>query len=222
MKNRIAAWLVWVSVIICAAFFAGVCFAAEENAAASHIVSIPAEITVEGDPPEKAETFIIRMIPSEENYPMPEGSTKDGYDLKITGQGTASFPNLEFGKMGVYQYTVRQTGKTGMKKAVLDKTVYTLTVYVTKEEQGNGLDLTAVLEQEGKTAKPDCCRFVNTYPRQESETKGRTPGQKIPAETPKGNPKTGDPDRPVLWLMMLLLSGMFIAYARRTRSRERN
>ena len=149
-------------------------------------VSIPVTVSLSGQLPKPAEKYEIVLQADDPSYPMPVGSTVDGYKMEITGAATQNFPTITYDRVGIYTYKVTQTPGTN-KKCTYDSTEYYLTVYITNAEDGSGLESTVVLHLkpglEGEKV-PDIV-FANKY-----------------AWDPK-SPRTSDDATPVLYAVMI-------------------
>lgn len=157
---------------------------AEENPG----VSIPVSISLSGTLPDPAEAFTVSLKADDASYPMPEGSDGGVCTMTITGADTKNLPTVTYDRVGIYTYTIYQTAGSNAK-CTYDDTVYTLTVYITNAEDGDGLDATAVLYPDTEGDKQPCAGFENVY------------------ETVKPvDPKTGDDSSPVLYAVLIAAS----------------
>lgn len=157
-------------------------------------VSIPVEISLEGTLPEKAEEFVVEMAADDVTYPMPEGS-KDGIcTMTLTGAESMKFPVIRYDNLGIYTYTITQKPGTN-PKCTYDTTKYELTVYVTNAEDGDGMEVTAVLYPEGELDKLAGVSFENVY---EIEP------------VPQERPKTGDESNAMYYLSLIGISAVVI------------
>ncbi|HZK25767.1 MAG TPA: FctA domain-containing protein, partial [Oscillospiraceae bacterium] len=83
------------------------------------------------------------------------------YTVSVTGAGSTSFPAISYDRVGSYTYTLYQEPGEN-DKAVYDDTVYLLTVYVTNQENGTGLDTQWVLRLPQTEDKQEA-EFTNFY-----------------------------------------------------------
>ena len=160
-------------------------------------VSIPVKITLSGTKPNPAENYTIKLEADDTSYPMPEGAKNGVYTMTITGAATKNLPTITYGQVGIYTYKISQVAGSN-KKCTYDKSVYTLTVYITNAEDGGGLEATAAVRllKDGEEAadKTDVV-FKNVYPTVKPVT-----------------PKTGDDSPPLLYAGMVAVGlGVIVA-----------
>ncbi len=190
----------WMSIIL-SAMLAVMCmvtmtvpaFAAEDPS-----VSIPVTITLSGTKPNPAENYTIKLAADDPSYPMPEGAKNGVYTMTITGAATKNLPTITYDQVGIYTYKISQVAGSN-KKCTYDKSVYTLTVYITNAEGGDGLEVNAVVRllkdgEEGKDKLGEAT-FKNVYPTVKPVT-----------------PKTGDESTPLLYAGMVAVGlGVIVA-----------
>lgn len=92
------------------------------------------EKKISGKPPEKTK-FTFTLKAKNADSPMPEGSINGVKEISITGAGTNQFGKFEFTEPGTYIYTVSEKNDA-VKGYTYDSTIYTVTCYVTAEEDG--------------------------------------------------------------------------------------
>lgn len=178
-KNVRSLAAIVLALVLCAAVFAVPAFA--EGACIS---GMEVEIALKGDAPSPAETFTVTLSADDAAFPMPEGSVDGVWTGSVQGAGKVLVPDIQFEKVGIYTYTVTQSG--GNKdNGVYDKSVYHLTVTITNSEDGEGLEKTVAINKVGVETKCEALRFENQY---------------------RDTPKTGDESQTALWCAVMLLS----------------
>ena len=122
--------------------------------------SFKVTVTAKGPLPETPEVYTIRMT-ADGDFPMPGGKTGGSADLKITGPGSGTFPEMSFDNIGIYTYTIKQVaGKNlGVK---YDSSEYYLKITVVRED--GKLILTRALRKKGVDGKVKECVFEVEYP----------------------------------------------------------
>lgn len=131
-------------------------------AAGTAEIIIPVDVSISGSAPTTPETYTIEIKADSDSFPLPTGAIDGAYSLSVTGAGKANFPAISYSKVGVYSYTISQKSGTNLK-GHYDSTAYKLTVYVTNNEIGSGLEATAVMHISGTADKPVLARFTNSY-----------------------------------------------------------
>lgn len=207
-------------------------------------VSVPVTVTLTGTLPEKAEDFEIVLNADDEAFPMPEGAENGSYIMTITGEGTKSFPEITYDRVGIYTYTISQNAGTN-EKCTYDSTLYTLDVYVTNAEDGDGLETTVVLYTSDEKEKYAEAGFMNAYevvptatpeptatptitaaPTSEPEATATvaptTAAKKDNATKTSTKPKTGDESRPALYAVLALACIAVIAGIIVTKRKKEN
>ncbi len=155
-------------------------------------VIIPVNISLSGAVPETAEDYTVVMKADDSSFPMPNGSESDEYELTVTGEGKADFPSISYNHVGVYTYTISEE-KGNNEKCTYDSAVYSLTVYITNAEDGNGLEATAVLYSSLGGDKLDAAKFTNSYEAEPTPTPTAEPtATPKPTEKPTPTP-TAEP-----------------------------
>ncbi len=94
--------------------------------------------------------------------PMPEGSVDGVYCMTVSGEGVKEFPEIQFQRHGVMEYTIHQEPGTH-KRGTYDETVYNVTVYVTNAENG-GLETTTLIYVDGVEEKTGRDRVYELLP----------------------------------------------------------
>lgn len=125
-------------------------------------------VKVKGNVPTKAEAFMVELKADDTAFPMPDGSTDGVFQMEVKGGTTASLPHIDFNRVGVYTYTVRQL-KGENPKCTYDTTVYHLKVTVTNNVEGTDLELTVVARADDTDDKVDM-EFTNSYAYEPSDT----------------------------------------------------
>ena len=122
---------------------------------------IPVSITLTGTQPQEEELFTVELTAAEAACPMPQGAENGVYTMVMKATSKASIV-IDFNKLGVYNYTVRQIpGENG--DCYYDDSVYNVTAYVTNSETGDGYSLTVVVYRDQETEKLDAITFANRY-----------------------------------------------------------
>lgn len=200
MKKWMNVILVMVMAMICSMTMALPAFAAENPG-----VSIPVTVSLTGTQPSAAENFTVVLKADDASYPMPEGAEDGVYIMTITGGGTKNFPTMTYSRVSIYTYTIYQTAGTN-KKCTYDKTVYSLTVYVTNAEDGSGLETAAVLYPDAQGDKLSGAAFQNEYEVVKPTPTPETPAIPAASQTPSAPPKTGDEATPILYAVLIAVS----------------
>ncbi len=206
-------------------------------AAENPTVSVPVSVTLE-NAPEVSEDYTVVLKADDASYPMPEGSSDGELKTVINGEASVNLPSITYNHVGIYTYTIFEEVGTN-EKCTYDSTVYTLTVYITNEEDGSGLEATAVLYPETQGDKLACAEFKNVYEPEPTPEPTNTPSPSpspspsvtpsatpnvTPSVTPSAaptkvptnsdTPKTGDDFKPVLYgavfgVSLVAIVGMF-------------
>ncbi len=122
-------------------------------------VEVPVEVILEGPVLDSVDTFTIELAAVTTGAPMPEGTSDGVCTDTIEGEGSLTF-TIEYSHTGVYSYTISQIPGDN-QDCTYDDTVYSLTVYVTVDENWN-MEVTTVLEDE-EGEKLATATFVNVY-----------------------------------------------------------
>ena len=133
-----------------------------EGTAPDLTAAVEVEVQATGTLPNPPETYKIVLTADDESSPLPEGSSDGTYTLEIKGPGTASFPEIKFTAMGVFNYTISQTKGSEPTAISYDERVYKLKVSVYRDENNN-FYIAEALREEGKAEKLDICLFENKY-----------------------------------------------------------
>lgn len=198
------------ALIVCFGMSAPAAYAAD----AAGLSPFQVEVTLEGTLPDEAEDFQFLLQAVDAGAPMPEGSVDGTYTMTVSGAGTAAAPVIAYSKLGVYHYQItQQAGESA--DCTYDDTVYSLTVYVTNAEEGDGIDVTAVLFTASESEKLDSASFQNIYP---TVVVSETPAD--PTTVTTSTVKTGDAAAPMIALLILaaavcVLAGMGICGAKK-------
>ena len=120
---------------------------------------IPVTIVLEGPAPDPAEVFTVQLTAVTEGAPMPAGASDGVYEKTITGAGSLTL-EMEYGRTGVYSYTLRQL-HPDHSFCDYDDSEYSLVVYVTVDDKWNP-ELTTVLA-DGDGEKVDEAVFTDVY-----------------------------------------------------------
>jgi pilin isopeptide linkage protein len=131
----------------------------------------PVNKTVQGSP-SSSQKWEFDLTAQNSSNPMPEGSANGVKKVYITGSGSTDFGEWGYTAPGTYIYkiTEKDTGATGY---TYDKSVYTITDYVTVGEGALKLDRVVTNDANKNVASFD---FVNTF----------TPPVPAPTPPPQG------------------------------------
>lgn len=129
------------------------------NSSASATIEVNTALS--GDLPEAPDTFTLVLTPDKAGWPMPEGSKDGVYTMTLQGAASLKF-QLDFDRVGVYRYTVKQLPGTN-PDCYLDSGVYHITVYVTSGEKDGELYVSVVLSRDGAEQKQEKITFSNRY-----------------------------------------------------------
>lgn len=125
-------------------------------------VEIPFSIALSGDTEQMEESYKVSLSAQENTVPMPEGSVDGVCTLEVSGVGEFHFPQITYDTVGIYSYTVMQVSGTN-ELCTYDETVYDVTVYITNDLDGSGLESTVVVYREGETDEKTNMVFENYY-----------------------------------------------------------
>lgn len=123
--------------------------------------TIPVEISLTGTLPEVPDTFQVEMTADEEGNPMPEGAVDGVYVLDLVGASSGTL-DIQFSKLGIYNYTVKQLD-LGNADCYQDTHTFKVTAYVTNNEDYTGFDLAVIVVRDDSTDKWDDIIFENRY-----------------------------------------------------------
>lgn len=160
MRKWINLFLALVMIVMCSMTMVVPAYAEELPALPE--VYVPVEISISGPHPYYTEDYVVRMEPDDASYPMPEGTVDGVCSLTITGEGTDHFPAMVFNRVGIYTYKVYQL-KGSNDTCSYDKTVYSLKVTITNNEDYTGFEATAVLYPDSGKVKRLAAEFDNKY-----------------------------------------------------------
>jgi len=167
-------------------------FTTPTNLSVSYTPEIEKQLT--GDKPAADTTFAFKLTGNAVNN-----------TITISGAGKASFDTLSFDQEGTYTYTISEI-KGSVNGYTYDESVYTLTIKVGR--QGDKLVVTSAEYTKNRNVA-DKVIFQNAY-------NGRKDSGNKPGPTP---PRTGDSSNVLLWLTIMLTSG--IAFVCLTAFRKR-
>ena len=141
---------------------------------------LPVTVKLSGRPPTEDEDYTIVLKADNPEYPMPEGSVDESYNMTIQGEGSKELPEINFSSVGVYTYTISQLAGVN-ELASYDNKVYNLVVLVTNAKNGSGLEITVNLYLLGEKEKQDELLFLNNYEKE--------PSQEVEIPEPEDKPK---------------------------------
>lgn len=155
MMKRFA--LVLCLVALCVGMMSVAALAAYEPVTAT----VPVTVALSGTLPATPDTFQVELTAEEEGNPMPAGAVNGVYVLDVQG-GTTAALNIEFSKLGVYNYTVKQLD-LGNPDCYQDTHTYKVTAFVTNNADYSAFDLVIVVYRDDSTDKWDEIVFENRY-----------------------------------------------------------
>ena len=130
-------------------------------AAAPVTATIPVEIKLSGTLPEMPDTFKVELTADEAGNPMPEGAADGVYTMDMVGASSGEL-KIEFSKLGIYNYTVKQLD-IGNEDCYQDAQTYKVTAYVVNNADYSAFDLSIVVCRENATDKQEEILFENRY-----------------------------------------------------------
>lgn len=182
-------------------------------------VKINAVVSCSGGVPEKKEKYALRLKSLD---------TEQELFCEADGEGECTFPELSFGKAGIYNYIVTEE-KGNNEACKYDDTVYYLTITVFYDENTYDFDIAAKVLKDGESEKQDEIAFVNVYKEVEEPTENPTeepvkPTEKTTEEVTENitenvtekasdTPYTGDTNSVSMWFGLAAIGFMFIAAA---------
>ncbi len=183
-----------------------VMFVPAAQAAEVSIAGIPVAVSLSGNIPKIDEEYEIVLKAEDMAYPMPSGSEDGVYNLIVTGANTVTLPGIKYSALGIYTYMISQTAGTN-ELGNYDDSIYNVIVYITRAEDGSGLESTVVVHRVGETEKLDEIRFHNDYEIElpDEEIPGGPTEPPAKPTDPPHVPKTGD--ETVIWPYILLFIG---------------
>lgn len=143
-------------------------------------LKLPVTVKLSGGPPTEDEDYTIVLKADNPEYPMPEDSVDESYNMTIQGEGSKELPEINFSSVGVYTYTISQLAGVN-ELASYDDKVYNLVVFVTNAKNGSGLEITVNLYLLGEKEKQDELLFLNNYEKE--------PSQEVEIPEPEDKPK---------------------------------
>lgn len=169
-------------------------------------------VTVQAKEPDTSQAKIIvssgaENMDEELTYILTDKNGKEIDKIKVKSGKEGSF-TVSTTEPGVESYTVTQTAGTD-KAATYDKTVYSVDVYTTIEN--DVMKSEPVIYVKGTTTKSDKCKFLNKKPAPVTE-KPKTEKPKEPEKEKtvwqniKEVIKTGEESNLVLWLALAAMS----------------
>ena len=150
-------------------------------------IKLPVTIEQKGDYPYKAEELNVVLKAADTVCPMPEGSADGAYTLVVKSGTTGEFPEIQFPKLGIYNYTIHQE-EGSHSRGRYDETVYQMRVFVTNAENGEGFESTTLLYIDDINTKYADINFENHY--KEAEREDDDPSPTTPTEPPTTVPPT--------------------------------
>lgn len=124
-------------------------------------IRVPVRIETSGRVPAGVEYAIV-LEADNPNYPMPEGSEDGVFVFRTKETGQHFLPPIQFTKVGVYTYTIKQNPGSN-PACTYDDRVYELVVYVTHGDDDD-LQITVLLYLAGSEEKLDEAVFKNRCP----------------------------------------------------------
>ena len=183
------------------------------------------------------DVFKFTLTRNDPSYPMPNNATTDSVETSVAVSGDNNFGELVFTQPGTYVYTIKEVTGTN-QKVTYDKSVYTLTYTVFKNDDGE-LDftyhitktaedgtVTEIDQRECKSTHP--LVFTNDYPEPEPQPTPDpeptpSPDPHKPSKTKKKRvlPDTGDVAELVIASVGMVASGITaLGFALRARKQK--
>ncbi|TDW20627.1 pilin isopeptide linkage protein [Breznakia blatticola] len=159
-----------------------------------------------------------------ENAPLPDGKDGSTYTFSLTGNMEKNIGVIRYENVGVYKYSLYQIHMDDLKNFTYDTKVYTLTVYIKWDRDG---DLIAeIIGDNGSGEKPEKLEFVNTYKKTviDDTTDDKNDGKKSNEQYSDGDgkqPDTGDVTRTKDYIACILISAIVILVLYKSRKREK-
>ncbi len=166
--------------IMCATILCCANLVHEAGAAQTVCNGVMVTISLEGDAPDEAEDYIVKLKAEDVTNPMPKNSENGEFTLKVSGASSIGLPEIVYDKVGIYTYTIWQE-KGENEEVIYDERVYELKVQVTNAEYEDGLETVIILNKNDEAEKQLNVEFINQYP-----------PEPTPTPTPGGDVETGD------------------------------
>ena len=128
-------------------------------------------------------TFTYRLKPLEAGWPMPEGSTEEGYTFTINGNDSVQLGPLDFSKQSICRYELFQVIGKEKQGYTYDKQIYTIEVWGSPEGRVEYI----VNNRDG--SKSEDIGFENSYDPLASDPK-------LMADPPVSKTVSGNPAKP--------------------------
>lgn len=128
--------------------------------AASIGVSLPVTVRVSGKLPDTAEYVSIVLEAADAANPMPDGATGGSYTLRMRAGSESAFPEIIYGNIGTYRYTVRQN-RGNAAGCAYDASIFMVDVCIVPGD--DGLYPVIVVQESGGATKLGGITFRNTY-----------------------------------------------------------
>lgn len=128
-------------------------FSVKGVSAASGYVKVPLtvrqmfELKNQPEDAKPAGTYLFQA--SDKNIPMPEGSRNGEYSFSLTGEKAETTLVISYSEAGIYHYQILQTTKD-KKMYTYDRSIYQVTVYVEKGDNGKLIPQVIVEKEDGK------------------------------------------------------------------------
>lgn len=103
--------------------------------------------------------------------PLPDGSVGTSFVFSMTGNSEMDLGTITYQSVGTYNYSLYQINMNDTDKYTYDKKVYTVTVYVKRDTQGNMI--AEIIGDNGSGEKPEVFEFTNQY---KNTSTGNKPG----------------------------------------------
>ncbi|WP_304206686.1 Spy0128 family protein [Peptostreptococcus russellii] len=159
-------------------------------------VSLPVyqEFKVYGNTTQEINTKVKYMLKREkEEFPLPNASSKNDYEISIDGKNAKGDINLTFNKEGVYKYEISVLNKDEGNYRY-DKSIYKVEIYVDKEDDSKLSKQIIVRSASGE--KKGEIKFNHVYKRQ----------LKVIDNIFSKTPQTGDINNIYLWISTAAIS----------------
>ncbi|MDQ0362167.1 Spy0128 family protein [Breznakia pachnodae] len=191
---------------------------------------------------EEKTSFDYKLESKSGQAPLPDGSVGTSFVFSMTGNSELDLGAITYQSAGTYKYSLYQINMNDTDKYTYDEKVYTVTVYVKRDAQGNMI--AEIIGDNGSGKKPEVFEFTNSYKKSstgdnsggnkppdgsDDDTNGNTDNNSNngnnetidPTDTADGKtPTTGDTTQSNRYVGLILLSGIILIIIYKSRRRE--
>lgn len=163
-----------------------------------------------------------------ENAPLPEGNQGSTYNFFLTGNMEKNIGVIRYENVGVYKYSLYQIHMDDVENFTYDTKVYTITVYIKWDRDGNLI--AEIIGDNGSGEKPEILEFVNTYKKTViDDTTDDKPGNTTDGKNDENlypsidgkHPDTGDTTRTADYVACIIISAIVIFVIYKSRKKEK-